>query len=86
LATAHFHSIFFAGKQYEPEPIFEKSSFSFLYKTAIKFLGVYSLAQPLLILAVVFNLLGLYTIIYFLMHLMVTAGILIFLLLKAKNN
>lgn len=37
-----------------------------LSKIFVKFSGVYSLAQPIFILAIIFNFLGLYTLIYFL--------------------
>jgi hypothetical protein len=86
LITVHYNYIFSDQKQYSPEQTFNNSPISFLYNIAIKFLGIYSLAQPLLILAAAFNLLGIYTIAYFLMHLTVMSGTIIFLFVKAKNT
>jgi len=86
LITVHYNYIFSDSKQYSPEDTFNKSSISFLYNIAIKFLGIYSLAQPLLIIAAMFNFLGIYTIVYFSMHLMVTIGTISLLFSKAKKQ
>ena len=65
LIFRHFEAVFLKEKEVKNESLFKSGSLATFYKMAIKFLGIYSLAQPLLILAIIFNFLGLYTLVYF---------------------
>ncbi|MFH1036560.1 MAG: CDP-alcohol phosphatidyltransferase family protein [Patescibacteria group bacterium] len=56
-----------------------------LYKIIIKFLGIYSLAHPIFILAAIFNFLGLYTAAYFLGQVIVMLGSVIFAIQRASR-
>lgn len=64
LIFRHFEAVF-KKEEIKSESLFASGRLSTFYKIAIKFLGIYSLAQPLLILAIIFNFLGLYTLVYF---------------------
>lgn len=57
-----------------------------LYKTTIKFSGVYSLAQPIFIIAAIFNFLGLYVLAYFLIQGALIAASIIYLTIKAGRS
>lgn len=65
LVFRHFEAIFLRKKETKSASLFTSGRLSTLYKMAIKFLGIYSLAQPIFILAIIFNFLGLYTLVYF---------------------
>jgi len=84
LIFRHFEVIYFKDKDIKGESIYEgKGILPTLYKTVIKFLGIYSLAQPLLIISIIFNFLGIYIIFYFLAHALSMLGNVFFLILKA---
>ena len=68
LIFRHFEAVFFKEKEIKSESLFTSGALSNFYKIAIKFSGIYNLAQPLLLLAIIFNFLGLYTLIYFLIQ------------------
>ncbi len=79
LVFRHFEAVFLKShnreislrgmeKGIKSESLFTLGRLSTFYKMAIKFLGIYSLAQPLLILAIIFNFLGLYTLVYFIIQ------------------
>jgi len=86
LISRHFQVIFYKEKEFKIESLLKPGLLFPSYNLAIKFLGIYSLAQPLLILAIIFNLLGLYTIIYFLMTAGATFANISFLIFEAKRN
>ena len=86
LISRHFEAIFFQNKEFRNESLFELGFLPNFYRSAIKFLGIYSLAQPLLILAVIFNFLGLYTIVYFLMNIVGMFVNITLIILKAKKE
>lgn len=65
LIFRHFEVFFLKEKEGKSASLFTSGALASFYKTAIKFLGIYSLAQPILILAIIFNFLGLYTLVYF---------------------
>lgn len=68
LIFRHFEAVFLKEKEIKSESLLNSGKLGIFYKTAIKFLGVYSLAQPLFILSIIFNFLGLYTLVYFLLQ------------------
>jgi len=68
LIFRHFEAVCSKEKEIKSESLFASGRLAVFYKMAIKFLGIYSLAQPLLILAVIFNLLGLYALVYFIIQ------------------
>ena len=65
LILRHFEVVFLNDKDIKTENLLSSGKAAFFYKIALKFLGVYSLAQPIFILAVIFNFLGLYVLTYF---------------------
>jgi phosphatidylglycerophosphate synthase len=68
LIFRHFEAIFFTENKSKAEYLISTGRLSIFYKIALKFLGIYSLAQPLLIFAIIFNFLGLYTLVYFIIQ------------------
>lgn len=86
LISRHFEVIYYKDQEFKNESLFRSGFISTIYRAAIKFLGIYSLAQPLLLLAVIFNLLGLYIIIYFPMQVTAMFVNIGFVIIKAKNN
>lgn len=68
LIFRHFEAVFLKEKEIKSESLLNSGKLAIFYKTAIKFLGVYSLAQPLFILSIIFNFLGLYILVYFLLQ------------------
>ncbi len=67
LISRHFEVVFWQNK--EVDLSFPSSGrLASLYKILVKFSGVYSLAQPIFILALIFNFLGLYTFVYFVLQ------------------
>jgi phosphatidylglycerophosphate synthase len=68
LIFRHFEATCFKDKELKTESLFNSGALATFYKMAIKFLGIYSLAQPLFIFAIIFNFLGLYTLVYFIIQ------------------
>jgi len=64
----HFEVVFLDNEKRKSESLYRRGVLSTFYKMAIKFLGIYSLAQPIFILAIIFNFLGLYTLVYFIIQ------------------
>jgi len=85
LVFRHFEAVFFKEKEIKSESLFNSGRLAIFYKMAIKFLGIYSLAQPLLILAIIFNFLGLYTMVYFIIQGGVMLANTFFLIFKASK-
>lgn len=88
LVFRHYEAVYSPAQNLKNESFFAGKGISVIYRTVIKFLGIYSLAQPLLVLAILFNFLGIYTILYFLMHavaMSVNVGILFLRAAKTKN-
>jgi phosphatidylglycerophosphate synthase len=85
LIFCHFAAIFPEVKEAGNNSL-GSGRLSALYNFSVKFTGVYSLAQPIFLLAAIFGFLGLYTLAYFFLQ-----GILLFasgayLLVKAAKN
>lgn len=68
LVFRHFEAVFLNEKGTKSASFFTSGALSAFYKMAIKFLGIYSLAQPIFISAIIFNFLGLYTLVYFIIQ------------------
>ena len=86
LIFRHFEAVFSKEKEVKNESLFTSTGLAIFYKMAIKFLGIYSLAQPLLILAVIFNFLGLYTLVYSIIQGAVMLANASFLVYKASKT
>jgi phosphatidylglycerophosphate synthase len=56
------------------------------YNLTVKFSGVYSLAQPIFVLSAIFNFLGLYVVVYFLIQGLLMLANSVYLLVKANKN
>lgn len=85
LVFRHFEAIFLKEKEIKSESLFNSGVLAPFYKITIKFLGIYSLAQPLLILTIIFNFLGLYTLIYFVIQGMAMLANVSFLIYEASK-
>ncbi len=83
LVFRHFEAVFSKEKGTKNVSLFTSGALATLYKIAIKFLGIYSLAQPIFILAIIFNFLGLYTLVYFIIQGVAMLANLSFLVYKA---
>lgn len=86
LISVHYLAIFSSDKEFKAELFLNSRVTRFFYNLVIKFLGIYSSAQPLLLLAAVFNALGLYTIIYSLMHIGAMFANIAVAIFKAKEH
>jgi len=84
LIFRHFEAVFPRGKESEGGHSFGSGRLAIFYKMAVKFLGIYSLAQPFLILAIIFNFLGLYTLVYFIIQGVAMLASVSFLVYKAS--
>lgn len=84
LIFLHFKTILFKEKKIKDETLFKGASRIF-YKIILKFSGIYSLAQPIFILAILFNFLGLYILFYFSLQFSITLANVIFLFFKASK-
>jgi hypothetical protein len=83
LAARHFEAVF--GN--EKTSVFPSQGlFGSLYGFTVKFSGVYSLAQPIFILAAVFNFLGLYTLAYFIFQGFLMVAHVVSLTFKARGK
>lgn len=85
LVFRHFEAIFLKEKKTKSASLFASGRLSTFYKIAIKFLGIYSLAQPLFILAIIFNFLGLYTLVYFIIQTVAMLANVSFLVYRASK-
>jgi phosphatidylglycerophosphate synthase len=85
LISSHFAAVF--SESGSDGGIFANSGrISGLYNFSVKFTGVYSLAQPIFLLAAIFNFLGLYVVVYFLIQGLLMLANSVYLLLKANKN
>jgi len=66
LISRHFEAVF-QNNQVNGN-ISDGGLFANLYKIVIRFSGVYSLAQPIFLIAAIFNFLGLYILVYFIIQ------------------
>ena len=57
-----------------------------LYETTIKFSGVYSLAQPIFLMAIIFNFLGFFVLAYFLIQGVLMTSSIVYLIVKASKT
>jgi phosphatidylglycerophosphate synthase len=78
LAFRHFEIVF---QKKESKPLIKSN----LSKIVVKFSGVYSLAQPIFILAILFKFLGFYVLTYFLIHLILMLASIIILIRNASK-
>jgi phosphatidylglycerophosphate synthase len=81
----YFDAIFSKEEKTKSQTLFGEGFISIFYKTILKFSGIYSLAQPILILAIIFNFLGLYILFYFFLQFLIMLSNIIFLSLKASK-
>lgn len=85
LAFRHFEAVFLKEKEVKSKSLYNSGRLAIFYKMTIKFLGIYSLAQPIFILAIIFNFLGLYILVYFIMQGVAMLANVIYLLYKASK-
>jgi len=81
----YFEAIFTKEKKIKSETLLETGLLSTFYKITLKFSGIYSLAQPIFILAISFNFLGLYILFYFFLQFLIMLVNIIFLSFKAAE-
>jgi phosphatidylglycerophosphate synthase len=85
LIFCHFAIVFSGTKK--GDGVFSGSGkISAIYNFSIKFTGVYSLAQPIFLLALIFNFLGLYTLVYFFIQGALMLASSVYLLAKAGSK
>jgi len=80
-----YFEIIFQSKETATE-FFGRGLLTDLHKLTLKFSGVYSLAQPIFIMAIISNFLGLYTLIYFIIQGVAMLANLSFLVYKASKT
>jgi phosphatidylglycerophosphate synthase len=85
LVSSHFAAIFPASKETKGISA-GGGKLSVLYDFSVKFTGVYSLAQPIFLMAAIFNFLGLYVLIYFFIQGLLMLVNSAYLLIKANKN
>ena len=84
LIFGYFRTIF--SEPNENNNLVGSGIMSNLYNFSLKFTGVYSLAQPIFLLAVIFNFLGLYIFVYFVIHALLMILSVIYLIYRANRN
>ncbi|MFC1789842.1 CDP-alcohol phosphatidyltransferase family protein [Patescibacteria group bacterium] len=84
LSSRHFEFVF-RNKEGE-NGVSERGIIFNIHRLTIKFSGVYSLAQPIFILAAIFNFLGIYTLAYFLIQGTLMLANIFYLTVKASKK
>jgi phosphatidylglycerophosphate synthase len=85
LANGHFELVF-GKEETDKREVAGNGVSGALYNFAIKFSGVYSLAQPIFILAIIFNFLGIFSVFYFMLQLGLMFLDIFHLILKARGK